>query len=263
MVKYFLDGFETIGHIYAKILKDQLNITTIDELTAIPLEYIVDKTNIEEERIEQWLEIADLLRIPTMSIKNAELLLFAKINSVTELSHRQSIRILYKFQNLDKNTYHIIIKQPSLHQIESWINYAKLMTQRIKSGDNIPLVCFPMITLDHSSNFQKHQIVTLRDLKEFPHLDLQKNIGLSENKLKEFIQLRKLLDIDGIDIYIGNLLLQANITSTKQIIEMNENDLLIRVQSIQVNEMNPLEILSMEKIKEIKAQTVIQKGGTN
>lgn len=261
MVKFLLEGFETIGQIYAKILDEQLNISTIDELVAIPLHYIADKTKIEEDRIQQWLEIADLLRIPTMSIKNAELLLFAKINSVSELSHRQSIRILYKFQNLDKNSYHIIIKLPTLHQIESWINYAKLMTQRIKKGDNIPLVCFPMLTLDHSSNFQKHQIITLRDLKEFPQLNLQKNIGFTEKIFREFTQLRNLLDIDGIDLYIGNLLLQANITSIKELIEMDSSDILLRVQSIQVDEINPQELMSMEKIKKIQTQTLYQKGG--
>ncbi len=254
MVKFWLDDFETIGQTYSAILKDTLKITTIEELVKIPFNEIVEKTQIEETRIQQWFEIADLLQIPHLSIKNSELLRFAKINSVTELSHREAIRILYKFQYLDKNTYHIITKIPSLNLIETWINYAKLMTQRIMIGDNIPLICFPMINLDYSSNFQKHQIIMLRNLEEFPKLDLQKNIGMNPIDVDSFIQMKNLLKIDGIDIYLANLLMQAELSSIKELVKTDEKDIFRRIQSIQVDEENPLEILSMAKIQNLKEQ---------
>ena len=162
-MKTYLTQFETIGGAYAQKLQNKLKIRTVDDFLNHSIKEIHEKTEIDLDRLKEWLEVFDLYRIPNISPRQAELLRFANVNSVEELAHRQTIRIFYKLQEIDEKTFYIILQLPSFATIDNWIYYAKLMIKRMKTGANIPIILLPMVNFELASNLKKFDIFTVED----------------------------------------------------------------------------------------------------
>ncbi|MBN2154097.1 MAG: DUF4332 domain-containing protein [Candidatus Lokiarchaeota archaeon] len=241
MVEFSLEQFETIGSFYGDILERKANIKTVDDFLRETshgkdfkplLEKLKapdkkrtrdgkdgEEPEVTEERLAEWSQVFDLFRIPRVSPRMAELLVHAGINSVRELSHRDPIQVWYKIKELDESSYFIVIKSPSLAEIESWVYYAKLMTRRIKYGYDVPLVELPMMSVNWASELQKYRIWTVEDLEANYAIipNLASRIGMKASVYEEMIGVCDLCKVDGIDIHVARLLAQAGIKSLQQL----------------------------------------------
>lgn len=254
MVLYSLSRFETIGLEYAKKLRQKLGINVVDDFFNYSVEEIHEKTGIEIKRISQYADILDLFRIPNLTPKEAELLNYANVNSVEELSHRQAVRIYYKLKEIDVQTYFIILQFPTFAKIDNWIYYAKIMTKRIKYGINIPLVLFPMITIDNASELQKFQIWTAEEFElKAPLISkLRKRINMSKKAYNDLTNMIEMVKIGGINVYFATVFNKAGIRTPEELNAMENEEILSRVKEIQSKEQNCPEIIDLEDIIEIK-----------
>ena len=235
MVRYKLEEFESIGEYYANIFKKTLNIEYVDEFYSIPMETMKEKTGIELKRLQQFADTIDLFRVPTISIREAKLLQFANINSVTELSYRQAARIYYKLKDVDKESYIIILEPPTFSKIEEWIFFAKLMTKRNKSGLFIPMIKLPMVNLDIASELKNYEIYTIQDfLDKLPMLgkNVYKQIHMKKDAYAEMMDMIELLKIEGIDILIAIELFKNGIHNPNQLKQTNIENLYPKLNPI-------------------------------
>nr|MDO8109815.1 DUF4332 domain-containing protein [Candidatus Sigynarchaeota archaeon] len=180
----------------------------------------------------------DLFRIPNLSPRMAELLVNADINSVRELSHRDPIATWYKLQELADTSYFIMIKEPSIAEVEEWIYYAKLMTRRIKYGHDIPLINLtPHVTLDLASELQKYKIWTIEDLDDNFALiaNLAGRVDMSRREFAELLGLCDLCKVNGVDVLIAKVLDLAGVKSLQQLRVITVDELQARIEKVKTS----------------------------
>ncbi len=253
MVEFTLEQFETIGSFYGNLLKKKADIETVDDFfnetnhgkdfkpLLVKLRAPDKKqtrsgkgeaaTEFTEEQLAEWSEVFDLFRVPKVSPRIAELLVHADINSVAELSHRDPVQVWYKIKELDESSYFIVIKSPSLADIESWVYYARLVSRRIRYGYDVPLVNFPMMNLDWASELQKYRIWTVEDLEaNFAIIpSLASKIGMPSKVFAELLGMCDLCKVNGIDILIARLLAHAGIKSLQQLRALSADEVFDRL----------------------------------
>ncbi len=256
MVEFTLEQFETIGSFYSEILSSKAGIETVDEFfretnygkdfkpLLVKLKAPDKKRarigkdeaapEISEDLLTEWSQIFDLFRVPKVSPRMAELLVHADINSVRELSHRDPVQVWYKIRDLDESSYFIIIKSPSLADIESWVYYAKLMTRRIKFGYDVPLINLPMMNLDWASELQKYRIWTIEDLEtNFAILpNLSSRIGMPSKDYAGMIGMCDLCRVDGVDVHVAQLFTAADIKSLQQLRVLSADEAFNRLEKV-------------------------------
>jgi len=253
--KTHISQFESVGYEYAKRLKiAPLKIKNVDDFLKYPLDFIHEKSGIEIKRLEQFADLFDLYRVPNLTARETELLYNANINSVTELSHRQAIRIYYKLKNIDEETYFIILQLPTFAQIDEWIYFAKMLTKRIKIGLNIPIILFPMVSIRSASELKNYKIFTASDfiLKE---PNIPKIWRLVNMRRRDYKNLKRMLDfvrIPEVDIYFAKIFQEAKIKDVNEFRELEADTILEMVKPIQSQESSCIEELDIEMIKEIK-----------
>jgi len=259
MTKTNISEFESVGYEYAKKLKDALKIKNVDDFLKYPIEFIHEKSGIEIKRLEQFADLFDLYRVPQLSARETELLYNANINSVTELSHRQAIRIYYKLKNIDEETYFIILQLPTFAQIDNWIYFAKMLTKRIKIGLNIPIILFPMVSIRSASELKNYKIFTANDfIQKEPNIPkIWRNVNM---RRKDYKNLKRMLDfvrIPGVDIYFAKIFQEAKIKDVNEFRELEADSILEMVKPIQNQEISCIEELDIEMIQEIK-KTILE-----
>ena len=252
-MKVSLESFEGIGKEYALQLKKKLRIHSVDDFLQYSLEELHEKTQIDMERLKQWADVLDLFQIPNITAREAELLYFANINSVQELSHRQAVRIFYKLKEIDEDTFYIILQIPKFAEIEKWIFYAKLMTKRIKFGENVPIILCPMVNIDNASELKNYRIFTIEDFVQKRPLisNLRQNINMKRKNYKNLLNMIKLIQVGGIDIYFAKIFFQAEI-DIDDLQSLKVDEILEKVSTIQPHEEEVLEKITQEHILQIK-----------
>ncbi|NMC06179.1 MAG: DUF4332 domain-containing protein [Candidatus Lokiarchaeota archaeon] len=259
MVVYTLEQFETIGNDFSDLLKHAAGIKSVDDFLAITswgrdFKPLIEKlrdparkrtkhekndvvTEISESRLVEWGQVFDLFRVPKMSTRMAELLVHAGINSVGELAHRDPVQVWYKIKELDENSYFIVIKSPALSEIESLVFYARLMTRRIKFGYDVPLINFPIMTINWASELQKFRIWTIEDLEANLVIvpSLAGKIGMPREAYKTLLGMCDLCKVNGIDVLIARLFFQAGITSLVQLRSMSKDGVIERLATVMDN----------------------------
>ncbi|OLS14439.1 MAG: hypothetical protein RBG13Loki_1924 [Promethearchaeota archaeon CR_4] len=253
-----LDVFESFGEEALRLLKEKLNITTVDDFLRYPLTEIREKTGIEMNRIQQWKQVLELFKIPQMNPREAELLFYVNINSIEELSHRQAIRIYYKLRDLDKDTYFIIIQFPTLAKIDKWIYYAKLMTKRFRFGLSEPLLKLPLMTVERARELQKLSIWTAGEfLAKIPVIkNLRKRMNMDRKEWCAFVDILGFLEIEGIDAYFATTFFHAGITSVEMLRSTPDEQILTLVKAVQDKEDKCVERLTSNTLTKIKQNIV-------
>ena len=249
-----LSQFESVGYEYAKKLKNTLKIKNVDDFLKYPIEFIHEKSGIEIKRLEQFSDLFDLYRVPNLTARETELLYYANINSVEELSHRQSIRIYYKLKNIDEETYFIILQLPTFAQIDEWIYFAKMLTKRIKFGLNIPIILFPMVSIRSASELKNYKIFTANDfIQKEPNIPkIWRNINMRRRDYKKLKSMIEFVKIAGVDIYFAKIFHEAKIKDVNEFRELEADTILEMVKPIQNQEISCIEELDIEMIQEIK-----------
>ncbi len=249
-----ISQFESVGYEYAKKLRNTLKIKNVDDFLKYPIEFIHEKSGIEIKRLEQFSDLFDLYRVPNLTARETELLYYANVNSVTELSHRQAIRIYYKLKNIDEETYFIILQLPTFAKIDEWIYFAKMLTKRIKIGLNIPIILFPMVSIRSASELKNYKIFTANDfIQKEPNIP--KIWRLVNMKRREYKNLKRMIDfvkIAGVDLYFAKIFQEANIKDVNEFKELEADTILEMVKPIQDQDISCIEEIDIEMIKEIK-----------
>ncbi|MHA1671425.1 MAG: DUF4332 domain-containing protein, partial [Promethearchaeota archaeon] len=204
--------------------------------------------------LEQFSDLFDLYRVPNLTARETELLYYANINSVTELSHRQAIRIYYKLKNIDEETYFIILQIPTFAKIDEWIYFAKMLTKRIKIGLNIPIILFPMVSIRAASELKNYKIFTANDfIQKEPNIPkIWRNINMRRRDYKKLKRMIDFVKIVGVDIYFAKIFQEAKIKDVNEFKELEADAILEMVKTIQNQEISCIEELDLEMIQEIK-----------
>ncbi|MHA1520449.1 MAG: DUF4332 domain-containing protein [Promethearchaeota archaeon] len=254
MVLHNLSEFESIGEDYAQILRKTMKIRSVDDFLRYSPQQIHEQGKIDLERVEQWANLIDLFRVPNLSARECELLFNSNINSVKELSHRQSLRIFYKLREIDAETRFIVLSFPTFAQIDEWIYFAKIMSKRIKFGLNIPLILFPMVKIDNASEMKKFSIFTAEDLmdKQERIKNLGKKVHMKSSKFNLLLDMVEIVRVPGIDIFLASLLHQAGYGRIKSLLRAKSNSIMENVNQIQANLTDIPEKLTLEHITKIK-----------
>ena len=135
MNNYKIEQMEQVGSIVGAVFAN-VGITTVDlllENTKTPTQRytLAEKTGITESTILKYANMADLFRIDGIGIEYSELLESSGVDTVVELSNRIAENLLEKMSEINEK-YGLVIKLPTLSQVENWIIEAKLLPRQIE-----------------------------------------------------------------------------------------------------------------------------------
>jgi predicted flap endonuclease-1-like 5' DNA nuclease len=88
---------------------------------------VAEMTGISEKLILEWVNHADLMRIPGVGSEYSDLLEAAGVDSPAELAQRNAANLAQTFQELDAARPNWIRRLPSQATVEEWIAAAKTM----------------------------------------------------------------------------------------------------------------------------------------
>ena len=135
MNNYKIEQMEQVGSIVGAVFAN-VGITTVDlllENTKTPTQRytLAEKTGITESTILKYANMADLFRVDGIGIEYSELLESSGVDTVVELSNRIAENLLEKMSEINEK-YGLVIKLPTLSQVENWIIEAKLLPRQIE-----------------------------------------------------------------------------------------------------------------------------------
>lgn len=124
---------EGIGLINADRL-DMEGIRTVDDLLrecgpAAGRRYVSQQTGISEERLLEWTNRCDLMRIPGVGSEYSDLLEAVGVDSPTELARRNPANLAEAFQRYDAEHPNVVRRVPSEAMIAEWIRVADEMAK--------------------------------------------------------------------------------------------------------------------------------------
>ena len=123
-----LEKIEGIGPKYAEKLQ-AAGVASIEQLLDVGgsrkgRQGLAEKTGITETLILEWVNLADLIRIPGIGEEYSDLLEEAGVDTVKELRNRNPENLLKAIQEV--NARKKLVRQvPGLSQVEAWIKAAK------------------------------------------------------------------------------------------------------------------------------------------
>lgn len=130
-----LNKIEGIGPAYEAKL-NQAGIKSIEALLeagaqAQGRKELAAKTGISDTLILDWVNRADLFRVPGIGEQYSDLLEKAGVDSVVELAQRKADNLLAKMAEINA-AKNLVNRLPSLKIIESWIRAAKSLPRKVQ-----------------------------------------------------------------------------------------------------------------------------------
>ncbi len=130
-----LIAIEGIGEVYAKKLA-QAGIRSTEALLARAAtrkdrKALAQETGISEEKILEWVNRADLFRVPGIGEEYSDLLENAGVDTVAELSRRnaENLHEAMVKVNAEKN---LVNRMPSVKMVQAWIQAAKSLPRLVE-----------------------------------------------------------------------------------------------------------------------------------
>ena len=130
-----LSKIEGIGPAYEAKL-NKANIKSIEALleagaTSKGRKDLVDETGIGDALILNWVNRADLFRVPHIGEQYSDLLEKSGVDTVVELGKRKPENLLAKMVevNAEKN---LVNRLPSLKMVEGWVKAAKDLPRKVQ-----------------------------------------------------------------------------------------------------------------------------------
>ncbi len=122
---------EGIGAKQAAVLQEKLGIKTTDELLELGGSRkgradVASKTGIDEKKILEWVNLADLFRIKGVGEEFSHLLEACGVDTIKELRTRVPANLYAKMVEVNEAKEHTR-RAPGLKEIEGWIAQAKDM----------------------------------------------------------------------------------------------------------------------------------------
>jgi predicted RecB family nuclease len=130
-----LSKIEGIGKAYAKKL-DEAGIRSIEALleaggTAKGRKELVSSTGINDTLILNWVNRADLFRVPRVGEQYSDLLEKAGVDTVVELGKRNPENLLARMAEVNKEK-NLVNRLPSLKIVEGWVKAAKELPRKVQ-----------------------------------------------------------------------------------------------------------------------------------
>jgi predicted flap endonuclease-1-like 5' DNA nuclease len=130
-----LAAIEGIGDKYAAILAD-VGVRSVETLldrgaTARGRKELAEKTGIGHEYILDWVNRADLFRIPGIGEQYSDLLEKAGVDTVVELTNRTAEHLTAKMAEVN-STKNLVNRLPSQSMVEDWIKAAKSLPRVVE-----------------------------------------------------------------------------------------------------------------------------------
>jgi predicted flap endonuclease-1-like 5' DNA nuclease len=123
-----LMDIEGIEQRYAKAL-NEAGLRTTDDLlinagSASGRKSLAERIGVDDGRILDWVNRADLMRINGVGSEYADLLEAAGVDTVKELSNRVPQNLQTKMSEMNE-TKHLVRRVPSMGEVETWVSEAK------------------------------------------------------------------------------------------------------------------------------------------
>ncbi len=126
---------EGVGPVFAQKLQSA-GISTVEALlkagaTPEGRKELAAKSGVDHDKILAWVNFADLYRIKGVGSEYSQLLEVAGVDTVVELSKRVPANLHKKLveTNVEKK---LVRREPSMKEVESWIEQAKKLDRVIK-----------------------------------------------------------------------------------------------------------------------------------
>ncbi len=131
-----IDEIEGIGPVQAEKLT-AAGVSTTEELLehgAKPSgrDRLATDTGISGTLILEWVNHADLMRIPGVGSEYSDLLEAAGVDSPVELARRNAANLAQTFQEVDAARPNLVRRVPSEATVEGWIDAAKKLDRIVE-----------------------------------------------------------------------------------------------------------------------------------
>ena len=125
---------EGVGPVFAKKLK-AAGVATTDALliagaTPKGRKDLAAKSGIDETKILEWVNRADLFRIKGVGSEYSDLLEAAGVDTVVELGKRVAANLFAKMTEVNK-AKKLVRKMPIEPQVKDWIEQAKVLPRKV------------------------------------------------------------------------------------------------------------------------------------
>lgn len=125
---YPITDIEGIGPVYGEKLSNA-DVKTVEDLleagkSKTGRQKLAETTGIDEKKILEWVNMADLFRIKGISSQNAEILVAAGVDTVKELRNRVPANLHAKIVEVNE-AKNLVRQVPALSQVESFVEQAK------------------------------------------------------------------------------------------------------------------------------------------
>jgi predicted flap endonuclease-1-like 5' DNA nuclease len=129
-----IEKIEGIGEKYAEKLK-AAGIKSTEQLLESAgsrkgRQMLAEKTGITETLILEWVNLADLFRVPGIGEEYSDLLEEAGVDTVKELRNRNAENLHKALQEVNARK-HLVRQLPGFNQVESWIKAAKELEAKV------------------------------------------------------------------------------------------------------------------------------------
>ena len=119
---------EGIGPVYAEKLS-KAGVATIEALleqaaSAKGRKALAEKSGISEDKLLEWVNRADLMRIKGVGSEYSDLLEAAGVDSCAELANRKAENLVQKMTEVN-TAKKLVRKLPTLKLVEDWVAQAK------------------------------------------------------------------------------------------------------------------------------------------
>ncbi len=125
---------EGIGETYAKALQDAGVATTEARLdtagSAAGRATLAEKTGVTPQRVLEWVNRADLMRINGVGSEYSDLLEAAGVDTVKELAQRRADNLQAKLAEVN-TAKNLTNRAPSAAEVEKWIAEAKTLPAKV------------------------------------------------------------------------------------------------------------------------------------
>ena len=129
-----LIDIEGIGATYAKTLADA-GLTNTDHLldtagSASGRKSLATKTGIDEGKILEWVNRADLMRIKGVGSEFSDLLEAAGVDTVKELAQRVPVNLATRLTEVNE-AKKLVRRVPSESEVSTWVSEAKTLPANV------------------------------------------------------------------------------------------------------------------------------------
>jgi predicted flap endonuclease-1-like 5' DNA nuclease len=125
-----IKDIEGIGDVFTKKLQ-AIGVNTVETLlekgaTKKGREDVAKQSGIDEHKILEWVNRADLYRIKGIGSEYSDLLEFAGVDTVVELSKRRADNLTEKMVEVNAEKK-LVRRVPTQQMVEGWISEAKTL----------------------------------------------------------------------------------------------------------------------------------------